>query len=238
MKEEMVGKLLKLQECDAHCDRIEKQLRRIPIEIAGYYREIEGEEEAIRAGSLVIEGLERRRRDLDLEVRQTEEQVARYKNQQLTVKRNEEYQALQNEIDATVAKISDLEDTELALLLEIDDSRLAAKSEGEEKRQKIEQLQRVIAQREGYKDGFQSDLEEAKIASGGAREELDEVSLRLYHYVKSQTKRFPLVVSIDEHKCTGCHIRVPTDLEVETKKNSGLSRCHSCGRILYYKSVK
>ena len=238
MKGDTIGKLLKLQECDGRCDRIEKQLRRIPLEIADYDRQIEKEEDAIQAAGTAIDELEVRRRDLDLEVVRAEEQVARYKNQQLTVKKNEEYQALQHEIDATVAKISDLEDNELALLLKIDDSRLAAKREEKEKRQKIERLQRVIAQRNGHETEFQSELKEAKVATEKALGELDEASLKLYRYVRSQTKRFPLVVSIVGHMCTGCHIKVPTDIEVATKKGSGLTRCHNCGRILYYKSAK
>ena len=238
MKGDTIGRLLKLQKCDARCDRIEKQLRRIPLEIADYDRQIEKEEKEIQAAGTTIDELEVRRRDFDREVVRAEEQVARYKNQQLMVKKNEEYQALQHEIDATVAKISDLEDDELALLLEIDDSRVAAKSEEKEKRQRIEQLQRVIVQRKGHETEFQGELEEAQAATEKARGELDEASLRLYQYVRSQTKRFPLVVSIVDHMCTGCHIKVPTDIEVATKKDSGLTRCHNCGRILYFKTAK
>ena len=57
--------------------------------------------------------------------------------------------------------------------------------------------------------------------------------LRSYHYVKKQVKRLPIVVPVVEHKCTGCHIKLPTDLEMETRIAKEITSCNNCGRLLY-----
>ncbi len=233
MSDPSIEKLLYLQECDARCDRIKDQLRRIPLEIEDYEKKIKKDEHSIDQKSSSIMDLEVRRREFDNEVAAAEEQIIRYKNQQLLVKKNEEYQALQNEIDTMSSKISDLEDEEIALMIEIDEARESAQLDEIERRQRIEEFRRHIDQRGEHRKEFEGELGEAEMAVKEAVKRLQDGESRIYHYVKKQTKRFPLVVRIVEHMCTGCHIKLPTDIEVATRKSKELTRCHNCGRILY-----
>lgn len=233
MLDAVIQKLMALQECDARRDNIQSQLERIPIEIARTEQKITQEKEAIAAAKKTILELEVRRKDIDTEIKQAEEQTGRYKNQQLQVKKNEEYQALQHEINDMGLKISDLEDSEIGIMLEIDEATDLAKKEEEERNQSIKELKTLISKREQHREEFQSELESADSAVKSATAELDEESLRVFQYVKMKAKRPPFIVPLEDQKCTGCYLRVPNEVKTDILKAGKLVRCINCGRILY-----
>ncbi len=233
MLDTVIENLLALQECDAHRDNIENQLERIPLEITRTEEKIQQELEAIAAAKNAVMELEVRRKDLDIEIKSAEEQAAKYKNQQLLVKKNEEYAALQHEISGMADKISDLEDSELGVMIEIDDAVKSAKSEEEERNGSIGDLRTLISKREQHRTEFEAQLESAINAVNSAAAELDEKSLQVYQYVKKKAKRPPFIVALENQKCNGCHLRVPNEIQGNIHKKGELTRCNSCGRILY-----
>ena len=233
MLDSVIEKLLALQECDARRDNIQSQLERIPVEIARSEQNIQNDLEAIEAAKNAVRELEVRRKNLDTEIKQAEEQIARYKTQQLQVKKNEEYQALQHEINNLVGKISDLEDSEIAIMLESDEAVEKAKKEEVERKRSIEDLKTLISKREQHREEFKAGLENAVAAVESAAAELDEKSMRVYQYVKKKARRPPFVVPLEGQKCTGCHLRVPNEIKAEMLKAKELVRCNNCSRILY-----
>jgi hypothetical protein len=234
MQDQVTEKLLKLQECDAKCDRIKDQLRRIPIEVKDFENRIGAEDAAMVAAHNAVKLLEVRRRDLETEVGVAEEQANRYKNQQLLVKKNEEYRALTHEISTIADHIGELEDAELELMLEIDQCRENAETADSRHRTDIEDFRRHIELRKAHHLEFESQLADAESDVQEAALEVEEKTRKLYTYVKTVAKRAPYVVAIEDHKCTGCHLRVSTDVEVSAKTIGELARCTHCGRIVYY----
>jgi predicted nucleic acid-binding Zn-ribbon protein len=45
--------------------------------------------------------------------------------------------------------------------------------------------------------------------------------------------RTPVVVAIERGTCMGCHVRLPTMLEYETRHSLAVHRCPHCRRLLY-----
>ncbi len=229
----VIVRLINLQECDVRCDRLEQQLEWIPREIEQYRGKIEGEHQAMEADRKATRDLEVRQKYLETEVGSAEEQLLKYRNQQLIVKRNVEYRALQNEIDGVTARISELEDEEIALLIEIDEWKSEVVTNDERHRQNIEEFEGHIALRAKHREEFVSESAATAAALIETQENVGAVELKLYQYVKSRVKRPPYVVVIESHKCSGCHLRLPTDLEVAAKKQGERVRCNHCGRIVF-----
>ena len=127
-----IEKLLILQDRDQVVRRLKDQLTTIPLGIKVLEDEIQAERNALEESKSRLQGLEIQRNDLDTRVRSAEEQVKKYKNQQLQVKKNEEFQALVHEIDVVQQKISEWEEAEIGFLLDID-----AESEVYSKRESI-----------------------------------------------------------------------------------------------------
>lgn len=233
MSKPFIENLLKLQECDVRCDRILEQLERIPVEVQGYQIKIDTEHKAIESVKKAVQELELRRKDLDNEVGASEDQLNRYKTQQLTVKKNEEYRALQHEINSIADKISTLEEEEIEVMLMIDESAESAKHDEAQRKATIKEYEKQIVRRSQHKLEFSQELEGAEEDFRKAEEGIGKSELRSYHYVKKQVKRLPIVVPVVEHKCTGCHIKLPTDLEMETRIAKEITSCNNCGRLLY-----
>lgn len=234
MVAEWLQKLLILQDRDSRCDGIQRQIEAIPGEISGEETGIRALQEQLQALQKEATELEVRRLDLEGEVELTEATILKYKTQQLMVKKNEEYTALEHEISLQKKKISDLEDVELQLLEDIDQKKAELEKVGESTDQQVKTLEAHInLLRQNY-ESFTSELEEASNAVKACEVDIDADVLQQYRYVKTQLKRPPVVVPLEEGRCLGCHLKVSGEVDSETRRGKALIRCDSCGRILYF----
>jgi predicted nucleic acid-binding Zn-ribbon protein len=234
MVAEWLQKLLILQDRDSRCDGIQRQLDGIPSEISSEEKNIKALQEKLKVTEQDAKELEVKRLDLEGEVELTEATILKYKTQQMQVKKNEEYTALENEIKALNQKISDLEDTELQILedIELKTAELASARERTAQQQKTLQSH-IDLLRQNY-DSFAAELDDARKAVEDCREDIKPAVLQQYTYVKSQLKRPPVVVPLEDGRCLGCHLKVSGEVESEARKANDLIRCDSCGRILYF----
>src|SRR5208282_3818178 len=115
--------LLVLQDRDMRRLSIEAQQKAVPREVTAVEQRIAAEKAAIDAAKGELRELESKKKLLETEVGSAEELRARYRTQQLSVKKNDEYQALGHEIDHAQAQIDDLEGKELETLYAIDEAR-------------------------------------------------------------------------------------------------------------------
>ena len=115
-----VQKLLTLQARELKRDEIDKELAAVPLKIQEIERKKQAARDQFDQAKQTLRSLEAQRKTLENEIASNEAQVTKYKNQQLSVKKNEEYQALTHEIDTTQAKIGDLETEELEVMEQID----------------------------------------------------------------------------------------------------------------------
>ncbi len=123
--------LLILQERDTRRSQLEKILAQIPREQVTCEAHISTHRTGIDAARKAVNELELRRKDLESTIRGLEDQVARYKTQQMSVKKNDEYQALTHEIELAEGKIGEAEEAEIQLLYDLDAERTRARGKGE-----------------------------------------------------------------------------------------------------------
>jgi len=90
----MVEKLLILQDRDQQRLILESQLRSVPRDITAVEQMIAAEKAAIETTRGEVKELEVRKKVIENEVGAAAERIARYKGQQLQVRKNDEYQAL------------------------------------------------------------------------------------------------------------------------------------------------
>ena len=234
MPSPLIEKLLVLQEFDAHCESIKHQLRSIPLEVKDFERKIEAEKQSIENLKNDLQEQELRRNELEAEVGATEEQVVKYKNQQLLVKKNDEYQALQHEINTLASKIGQLEDEELVVMLAIDENKKNNTDRTSKHLKFIEELKDHISRLQKNHSAFQAELDSASKEVETASAQVDEKSSKAYQYVKAQVKNPPFVVPLRRRQCTGCYLKVSNEIETSARSQNDLCRCDNCGRIVYF----
>lgn len=233
MVPDWLQRLLILQDRDIRCDGILRQLEGIPLEIEREKAAIE----KLRDEQLVLENeireLEKQRLAHEGEVQDLEANIARYRIQQLQVKKNEEYTALSHEITSLEERISQIEDSELQLLEELDAKQEHLRLASETTREQIAVLESHISRLRENEESFRSELAGAREAVSACEQDIDPQSLQQYRYVKSQVKRPPVVVPLEDGRCQGCHLKVSGEVDSAARKAAELVRCDSCGRILY-----
>jgi uncharacterized protein len=230
-----IAPLLTLQERDSRRLGLEQQLRSVPREIAAVEARIAAEKQAIEAAKTEWHGLESKKKLLETEIQAAEGKVAKYRTQQLEVRKNDEYRALTHEIEATEAVIGGFEEEELKIMFQIDEAKkrfLAAEAELKKNIAGHEAKIRTLREREGQ---LQAELKAAQEAVAAARPGVAEPQLRIYDRLAVKPGH-PVCVPVNGGKCGGCHLRIPTHIEVLAKTGAEIATCDQCGRIVYWSS--
>ena len=114
--QDTIEKLLILQDCDRNLMRVRGELARVGPDRKSLQAKADGTATNLESAKLRGRQLEAERKKLEVDVESKKQQIARYANQQLETRKNEEYRALQHEIDGCKAEISKIEDRELELM--------------------------------------------------------------------------------------------------------------------------
>jgi predicted nucleic acid-binding Zn-ribbon protein len=115
--------LLILQDRDSKRIGLETQLKSIPREVAALEQRIAVEKTAIEAARTEVKELESKKKLLETEIGSTETKLGQYRTQQLSIRKNDEYQAMGQQIAATQVQISELEGKELEIMYAIDEAK-------------------------------------------------------------------------------------------------------------------
>lgn len=224
--------LLTLQETDLAISREQSALRRFPLEIESIEKEIKQNDETLKEAKDQLNAKEIARKEHETSLASEEAKIQKFLTQQLSVKKNDEYQALNREIDMAREKVSDEEEAILMALDDIEETRKSFHEKQSEYNNRKEILQKRIdeqVQLQGVAQerlvGFQRDRE-------AQADKLSEDLLRRYEQVKMQVRNGPYVCKLENHKCSGCHLRVANEVD-QSVRAGNLQSCDQCGRLLF-----
>jgi uncharacterized protein len=172
------------------------------------------------------------RKKLEVEVGTHESKISKYREQMLSVKTNEEYRALQKEIEHAEAAIRKVEDGILALMLEAEASLLEIRTA--EARLKEDQ-QRVHQERRDLETAHEKDMSAMQSCTAERRDIEAQISSDLlprYERVRKFRGGIGLSAARD-YVCEVCQVRIRPQVFQEIKKNDKIIACDACQRILY-----
>ena len=231
--EPVIEKLLILQERDIRRDDIRRQLEHIPREIDGFRGRITAEQAVINDAREAVKRLELRRCDIEQRIAKAEDQILRFRTQQLSVKKNEEYSALEKEIETATGTVGQLESEALEAMMEIDEATAAAARKETQGKNTTAELQGHIDRLQANARLFREELAAAEAAVEAAQEAVPPQALAIYRYVKERVKRPPYVTAVEDQRCSGCHIKVSHTTMASLRNPAELSRCETCSRIVF-----
>jgi predicted nucleic acid-binding Zn-ribbon protein len=232
MRHPALDSLLILQDRDSKRLGLEAQLKAIPGEIAVVEKKIATEKAAIETARTEVRELETKKKLIETEIGLAEQKLAKYKTQQSLVRKNDEYQALGHEIETTEKAISALEEQELGVMYNIDEAKKRfAEAEGALKQNISGHEARIKAHKE-RETSLTAELAEAKAALAMARAPVAEPALRTYDRISARQQ--PVLVALRGSKCSGCHLKVSSEVESDARKGEKLATCDQCGRMVWF----
>lgn len=226
-----IEKLLALQEHDTHKLQIEQQLQSIPRERDKLKKRIEEEQASFAEKKKEHQQLEIKRSEMRTERRSVEDKVVKYKTQQMQVKKNDEYQALNHEIESLTAKAAEIEEQELELLFKIDEAAEILKGLEKESAERVALFQKELETLSEKEATLKASVDEVSAAVENARTQVDAKYLAAYDSVKSRYKKPPFVVPIVDGKING--LKVSNDVYGKARKGEEPVHCDNTGRIAY-----
>ncbi len=226
-------RLLLLHGRDRRYQKLKSELERLPQELVSMDEKIRIEQESVESALTEWKALETKNNGLEKEILSINEAVTRQKNRQLEVKKNEEYQALENEIASLLAKADELENEQIEVLVKIDDARQTAEIAEQKISVRVADLQRQRDERAAQEDEKKQELEDLGKEIEETREGIEPVFLSTYDRVSKIVSRPPYMAPIEDQKCTGCHLRVSNDVVSSVLVEQKITQCDQCGRIVY-----
>lgn len=225
-------RLLILQDRDRKVRALRQEQKNVPLERKGLEERLAAAQKNLEALKLKGKETEVERKKLENEAEARRTQIAKYQAQKFQTRKNEEFQALSNEIERFEKEIQTIEDQELELM-EVGEKQRITVAEAEKefaatKAQAARQSADLAAKTEAIEQQLaELETDRAKLAAE-VEEELLDTYTRLF-----QTKNGDAIVPLEHDVCMGCHTKVTPSTSATCRAGKLLVQCENCARILY-----
>ena len=226
-------KLLVFQDRDQRRLSLETQIKHAPEEIVTVRRKIDEVRAGLESAKAACRDAEAKRKALETEIGTAEQKTARFKTQQLEVRKNEEYQALGNQIETAQAEVAALEEREIEALYSIDETKKRLKEAEAAAAQEVAAHEGRIKLVQEKEAAMRADLVALQTELEKVREEVPAPSLEAYVRISKRTP-LPVCVALREQTCLGCHLKVSNGVLTDVRSGGRIVYCDNCGRMVYW----
>ncbi len=224
--------LLELQKADREILRLSDEIAALPKRVAAIEEQLAGTKAVLEKAKAAVKTDDAARRKYESTILDLQQKISKYRDQMLDVKTNEQYRALQHEIDFSNQEIRSIEDKILELMVNAEsrdkqvraaEADLKAETaeidkEKEQARQRTAEDERELAEwkakRDQYRAGVPSDL--------------------LQHYDRVVRLRKTGLSEVRNQKCMACQVMLRPQTYNEVRSGEQVIICDSCQRILYF----
>jgi uncharacterized protein len=228
-----IEQLLVVQDHDTNLKALENELQTLPFERDRLEQLIKDRTSSLERVRLHSKETEVQRKKLELDAAARRDQIAKYKTQQFQTRKNDEFQAIGNEIGRLEREINQIEDQEIDLMEQGEAATREIQSAESSFKAEQAQIQQQLGSLEQKGDILAKSLEETKAARQKAAAAVSDPELlgryeRIFH-----SKGGSAVVSIEHEVCMGCHMKNTTTNVHRAKLAREIVYCEHCGRMLY-----
>jgi len=224
--------LIRLQSVDTSIQELRGRIDRFPGISKALDEKLRSAQAGLDAAKEKTKNNQTQRKKLEADITAIEAKVSKYREQMLSVKTNEEYRALQHEIEHAQNAIRKIEDEILNLMQEAETTQAeikTAEARLKEDQQKVnvertalgEENKRDISAIDGY-------LQERKEIENSISSDL------IPRYERVRKHRGGIAVApARDYVCELCQVRIRPQVFQEIRKNDQIIACDACQRILY-----
>ncbi len=233
MYQKQIEQLVVLQTVDDEILLLEVEVRHAPLELADLEGRLAQLKERQSQVQERLDLLKTQQKRLEGEIEDDGHRIKKSKNKLMAVGNSKEYHAMMREMDS-MEKLNRLREEE----------RIAVMEEFTRQDTAMQELDTEVAGlMEGY-DAKKATLDE-RITKAQSR--LDALAKRRnkagkvvpppilgrYEFIRSRIVH-PVIVSVTDGICGGCHIRIPPQSFNELQKGKQILGCPNCQRIIYW----
>ena len=224
--------LLKLQHIDSALDSIKKMRGDLPEEVRDLEDEVAGIETRISKFNREIAVLEEEISKNRNAKKDAEKLVNKYKDQQMNVRNNREYDAISKEIElqGLEMELADKRSREFEFKIlnkkdDVSETETRLNTRKKDLDAKRKELDVLIAESEDDEVKLNKDRDKAA-------KHVEERLLRPYDKLRGNYPNGLAVVMVKRGACGGCFSAVPPQRQADIKDKKRIIVCEHCGRIL------
>ena len=226
--------LLEMQRLDLTIATLAERMNGLPKRVREADATLNGARAAVASAKESLTQALGQRKKLELEAEQWKERAKKYRSQSSSVKTNEAYKALQQEIVGAEAEASKIEDQVLEQMMAVEEmERRVKRVEADLK----EAEQAVAGEKKQIEEQYKDEKKKSAAAVAGREEIAKKVPEEVLDLYTRISKKHPgsAMAEARGDQCRACGLRVlPHILQLLTSDtDEELFRCESCGRILY-----
>lgn len=228
--------LYQLQIIDDQLDVLEELRGDLPNTVKALESKLEELKEDIQNKEKLQKESFEKKESNEKEIERLLENQKRFKAQLYQVRNNKEYDALTKEIDHSEEQMNKLEaendamaDLSKSLTYQIEEILPALDEHQKELEEKEADLKEIIKANEREESKLQAERKKIE-------EQVKKADISVYMRIR-KAKKGKAVVTIKRSACSGCHNIVPSQRQLEIRRNNRLFFCEYCGRILISQEI-
>lgn len=224
--------LISLQKIDNELRHVSSLLENIPEQIAEIDMKIMTSAKLVDQAKEKLSLNQKKRRDLEAEVKDIKAQISKYKNQLNEAKTNREYTSLLREIEEATKKIDSLEEEIISEMIAADDTEKEIKEATQKYK---EEEKKFLKEKEAFnqrKKELEARIKELSKEKEKLIPQIPPSQVKLYLDISKKKNGIALSLVRDEF-CSMCHMRIRPQVLNELDAKENLHFCENCGRILY-----
>jgi uncharacterized protein len=226
-------RLIELQDIESRAAIANKAIAEAPGRIAAARRARQSATAALATAKQSLTDNQSHRRSIDNDLISAQQRQGKYREQLMAVKTNDEYRAMQHQIEAVGAEVLQHEERVLVSMLEADEINASIKKA--EAALKAAQA-KVTAER----GAIENEVKTYQASLGELNARRDQVIAALDNrgvidtFQRIAKVRATAVPRAEGERCTVCQVRLRPAVFAEVRKNDSIVQCDSCNRILYF----
>jgi len=224
--------LIRLQAIDLAVQELRTRIDKFPGISKALDEKLRSAQAALESAKERAKSNQGNRKKLESEIGSIESKISKYRDQMMAVKTNDEYRALQHEIEHAQNAIRKIEDDILNLMMDAESSQgdiKAAEARLKEDQQKVDQERKQLTEQNQHDlSALESYLKERKEIETSISSEL------LPRYERVRKARGGIAVAAARNEvCEICQVRIRPQVFQEIRRNDQIIACDACQRILY-----
>ncbi|HPV47874.1 MAG TPA: C4-type zinc ribbon domain-containing protein [Kiritimatiellia bacterium] len=224
--------LLALQACDQEIRRLRKEEADIPLRKQQIEARLNAHQEGLAQAERALLEARTRIKQLEAETEAGHQQIQKFRDQQLQIKTNDGYKALEKEIATTQQKIRGLEDQTLTTMEAMEEAQGVVQTRREALAKEQERVAQEIQALEARRGAIADDLQRAEAER--ITKAADIAPDWLARYERIFAKQHDAAIALVERgTCGGCHMKLSPAQILDARKPDTLTLCVHCSRLLY-----
>ena len=226
-------RLIVLQRLDSTAQDAKRRLAEEPEREKAFEAELSAARDVVAAAKARLAESQSARREHEKTVALHQGRLSKFREQAMAVKTNQEYHAIQKEIEFAQSEMKAAEDQVLERMLEADDLTAAikrAEAELAAEQKKVDAARKAMAAESAE---LNTTLERVAGERSEVVKSLTPQVFSAFELVASRRNGIALAEARDGI-CTICHVRMRPQVFNTVRRNEAILQCDSCNRFLYF----